>query len=484
MPVALVVLLTAVWVAIDHDPDPPPVTLTFVGDVMLGRSVGTVVASDPDGVFRDVRRILRASDLTFGNLESPLTSLPHLSSNPNVLTAEPGAARLLAEAGFDVLALANNHIGDSGPSGVIDTVEALAAHGLRSVGAGSTGRAAAVPTRINVDGLRISVLAFDATGAGLVADTEAGVVPWDPSSARAAVVDAASSSELVVVSVHGGVEYLPEADSRVLRIADLLVSWGADVVWGHGPHVRQPVFTTSDGARSAVVATSLGNFLFDQRGPATGEGMVLQVLVDRRGVIAHRTATTSHLDLRVRFTGWELPDADAVLLDGSWWNLHRRPPVVPRSAAHPEPFPWGEVLAAATGRLTGSDTELVVSYRARSGPHPVRDGMTGVIWTDPDGYTMHLGVFRPDDLAPVWQAGMVPAPIADLAVCHGSLALAYRTLDSAEVWSAGAAVWRPAGLTASDFLPGPGVPSCGDVDLDGRSDPIVLDRRTTDDVRP
>ena len=103
---------------------------------------------------------------------------------------------------------------------------------------------------------------------------------------------------------------------------------------------------------------------------------------------------------------------------------------------------------------------------------------------DADGYTTHLGVFRPDDLLPVWQAGVVPSPIAALVVCDGSLALADRTLDSAAVWSTGAAVWRPAGLQATDFLGGHGRPACGDADLDGRSDPLVLDRVPSADFRP
>jgi poly-gamma-glutamate capsule biosynthesis protein CapA/YwtB (metallophosphatase superfamily) len=483
--VALAVMLAGVSVSLAQAPDARPVTLTFVGDVMLGRSVGPVAAADPDGLFRDVRHVLRGSDLTLGNLESPLTSRPHVSPNPNELIAEPRAAGLLAAAGFDVLALANNHSGDAGPEGVIDTLDALATHGLIGVGAGPDLVAAQASVKVNVEGVRIAMLAFDATGAGLVAGDSAGVVPWDPEAARNAVVAATASTDLVVVSVHGGVEYLPESDPRILRIADLLVSWGADVVWGHGPHVPQPVITAGDGNRTAIIATSLGNFLFDQRGPSTGGGLVLQVLADRGGVIAHRIGTTSHHDLRVHFTGWEKPGGDAVHLEGSWWELHRRPLMVARPSSQlPDPFPWGEALAAGSGRLTGGETELIVSYRAMSDPHPVRDGMSTIVWTDPEGYTMHLGIFRPHDLAPVWQAGMVPAPIAALAVCDGSLSLAYRTLDSPSVQNTGAAVWRPAGLDATDFLAGAGTPACGDANLDGLSDPLVLDRRPTGDVRP
>lgn len=482
--VALAVLLTGVRLSLDQASPSPAITLTFVGDIMLGRSVGPVAAADPDGVFRDVRHLLRDSDLSFGNLESPLTSLSHQSLNPNVLIADPAMAELLATAGFDVVSLANNHAGDAGPGGVVETLEALASHEVLAVGAGRDALGAAAPVEVTVRGVRVAILAFDATGSGPVASTEPGIVAWDPAAARRAVTAASGSADVVITSIHGGVEYLPESDPRMLRIADLLVSWGADVVWGHGPHVAQPVLV-ADPNRSGIVATSLGNFLFDQRGPLTGRGVILQVLADRHGVIAHRTGTTEHHDLRVHFTGWDLPRGDAGLVQGSWWSLQRRPLLVSgTSPGRLDPFPWGETLAAGIGPLTGSQPELVVSYRAPSTSHPVRDGLPAIRWTDPEGYTMHLGIFRPADLAPVWQAGMVPAPIAALAVCDGSLALAYRSLESATVTDTGAAVWRPAGLTATDFLPGPGRPACGDVDADGRSDPLALDRPARGDLRP
>src|SRR5690606_5733817 len=100
---------------------------------------------------------------------------------------------------------------------------------------------AAAPVEVTVRGVRVAVLAFDATGSGPVAGTEPGIVAWDPDAARRAVTAASGSADVVITSIHGGVEYLPESDPRMLRIADLLVSWGADVVWGHGPHVAQPV---------------------------------------------------------------------------------------------------------------------------------------------------------------------------------------------------------------------------------------------------
>jgi poly-gamma-glutamate synthesis protein (capsule biosynthesis protein) len=455
---ALVILVGASAMAFAQNST--PITLTFAGDLMLGRTVAPVAAADPDGLFRDVRHVLRASELSFANLESPLTTRAHLSANPDVLIADPAIASVVADAGLDVLSLANNHADDAGQGGIEDTVAVLQSAGIHAVGAPDT-----TPLLVEVGGIRVAAVAFDVEE------------PWDEHEAQRIIAKAAPASDLLVVSVHGGVSMLPEPDPRIERLSERLVSWGADVVWGHGPHVVQPV-TTVERPRSgtAVVATSLGNFLFDQRGPLTGQGALLQVRVDRHGVIGYRIGRTTHHDLRVHFTGWDLPVGVAVAWDGEWWTPTRPVPTRPTRSGLFEGFAWGEVIVAGQGRITGDDQQIVVSFRKAPGPHPVRDGMPDVRWTDSEGRSHHLGIYRAADLTPVWVAGTVPAPIMGLAVCDGSVALAYGTLDHPAVVSAGAAVWRPVGLDPATSLPGPGTPGCADVDGDGRTEPVILDR--------
>lgn len=97
---------------------------------MLGRSVGPVAAAEGPEFLAGIRHVLSSADLAAANLESPLTRRAHLSSNPNVLQADPALAPLLAGAGFDLMSVANNHALDSGPGGLADTIEALEAAGL------------------------------------------------------------------------------------------------------------------------------------------------------------------------------------------------------------------------------------------------------------------------------------------------------------------------------------------------------------------
>ena len=96
-------------------------------------------------------------------------------------------AGLLAGAGFDAMAIANDHAGDAGPSTVIDTVSALRSVGIEPIGGGGDLAAASAPMLRDVHGVRIAVLAFDLTLGGPAAGVGPGIARWDPADAEAAV---------------------------------------------------------------------------------------------------------------------------------------------------------------------------------------------------------------------------------------------------------------------------------------------------------
>lgn len=447
--------------------------LLFAGDLMLGRRVAPVAEADPQGLFADVERVVRSADLAFANLESPLTNRPHTSSNPYALEADPAAASVVSAAGFDVLGIANNHAGDAGPASILDTVDAVSGTGMQTVGGGENAAAAWEPLLIDVSGLAVAVLAFDVSRHGLAASDQPGVASWDPDRAKTAVRAARAIADVVVAGIHGGLEFWHDVDPLLGPVADDLAAWGADIVWGHGPHVAQPISVSrADDVRPTVIATSLGNFLFDQQTEETSHGLVLEVLVDGSGVVAWRAGSKHHDDLRVHFVGWEIPEGNAVLVDGDWWNLISDVPVeaAPASTAG---FPFGDTLAAAAGDITGDGTdEILVSFR-----HPMRslDWDPRPLATDASGMSAHIGVFEPD-WTPVWMSRRPPHPVASLAACGESAAFAYTTLDDPTVVATGAGAWNGFGFTLATDLAGPGTPSCADIDHDGVLDAVIIGR--------
>lgn len=285
------------------------VRMLFAGDVMLGRDVAPVATADPTSVFAGVRSETSAADLTAANLESPLTTRPHRVANPVALEAVPRAAALLAAAGFDVMTVANNHAGDAGPLTVADSTAALAGRGIDAVGGMPV-----EPAIFTRDGVRVAFLAFDLSEGG----SPSGVARWSRHAARAAVREARDRADLVTVALHGGVPLSSVPDPSLGAHARLLASWGVDVVWCHGPHTVQPVGVVDpdrDG-RTTVVATSLGNLLFD----GVGRGALLEVAGTPGGVDAFRIGIVAYAGGRVTFRRWVLPDGPSVRVDRARWN--------------------------------------------------------------------------------------------------------------------------------------------------------------------
>ncbi|MBD3174328.1 MAG: hypothetical protein GF320_04055, partial [Armatimonadia bacterium] len=115
----------------------PPLKLVFVGDVMLGRGVAQALDGRWDAAFAGVRPWLAAADLTFANLESPLTTAPMAGTGYD-LRADPAAVQALVDAGFDAVSLANNHALDGGARGRAETVATLRGAGIAAATEGET----------------------------------------------------------------------------------------------------------------------------------------------------------------------------------------------------------------------------------------------------------------------------------------------------------------------------------------------------------
>ena len=252
------------------------IVIAAVGDVMLGSTFpagGALPPRDGKDLLAEVTPILRAADLAFGNLEGPLFDGqgPPTCTPGAIAEKQRGRAggdgscwafrvptrygAVLAEAGFGVLSLANNHVMDFGERGLRSTLEVLDRVGIAS--SGPTGTVA----HRSVRGTRVDVIAF-APNAGCN-DMN------DLDRARALVAASRRDADVVVVSFHGGAEgvehqHVPpgremfHGDDRgdVRAFAHAMVDAGAHLVLGHGPDVVRGMETR----RGRLIAYSLGSF--------------------------------------------------------------------------------------------------------------------------------------------------------------------------------------------------------------------------------
>lgn len=240
----------------------PVVTIVAVGDIMLGGTAELeLVRFGYDYPFRYVGELTRAGDITFGNLEGPLTrgGLPH--SKQYVFRSPPEhVAPALARAGFKLVSLANNHSMDYGVEGLRDTMRALEHAGIRYAGAGENLEAARRPALIEVNGVRVALLAYS-----LTFPEEFWAAAAQPGSAfgherhvRADVAAARNAGAVVLVSFHWGQEGSSELRDYQRLLGRAAIDAGAAAVIGHHPHVLQGVEHYRDG----VILYSLGNFVF------------------------------------------------------------------------------------------------------------------------------------------------------------------------------------------------------------------------------
>ncbi len=238
-------------------------TLALVGDIMPGTTFPKERLPEKDGalLFRDVKAILSRADVAAGNMEGAL-------ADTGRTTKEDGAynyafrvptryGRWLKEAGLDFLSMANNHAFDFGYEGIASTEATLADCGIAFAGiAGRTESAVVVR-----NGIRFGFCAFGHNAYTLQ--------HADLGTAKRIIGELRKKADIVVVSFHGGAEgtqhshlpygeelFLKEKRGDLRRFAHFCIDNGADVVYGHGPHVVRAV-EVYDGH---FIAYSLGNF--------------------------------------------------------------------------------------------------------------------------------------------------------------------------------------------------------------------------------
>lgn len=258
---------------------------TFVGDMMLGRSVKIKSElNNYEGIFKDVSYLWRDSQYVSGNVESALLDNPEdfqKSDKEIHIYAETKVANLLKDNGFTMANLSNNHLGDFGRDGVISTINAVKSAGLNYVGAGNNIDEAATYDIQEVNGIKVATLSIsDIVPKDFSANrTDAGILSTMYPGYNKLVYEASQKADLVVVNAHWGVEYGVGQSEVQEKIAKDLIDAGADIIIGSHPHVLQPIQTYKDG----VIFYSMGNFVFDQGWSRTKDSIVLNYYVDENG---------------------------------------------------------------------------------------------------------------------------------------------------------------------------------------------------------
>lgn len=230
------------------EPEPESFLLTFTGDCTLGStpekwnvasSFVQTIGEDYDYPFRNVADYFQNDDFTMINLEGPLTDSGNASSKRFAFRGPTAYTAILTGSSVEAVTLANNHAEDYGKAGYKATGEALTEAGVAYVEKDKT-------ALVTIEsGLKIGLYAGSF-------DFSAGDIKASVSALRKA------GAEVVICAFHWGGEgkYRPSASQE--KFAHAAIDAGADIVYGHHPHVLQKIEHYKDG----VIFYSLGNFSF------------------------------------------------------------------------------------------------------------------------------------------------------------------------------------------------------------------------------
>lgn len=272
------------------------IRLAFTGDIMMGTAFPDSSYLPPNNganLFKEVSHIIKNVDCAFGNLEgvlldkdilSPKYSTPKDSSELKNLYAfrTPECyVQNLVNAGFDAISIANNHANDFGIEGKLSTMNALKEARIHY--AGQKGYCDKIT--FTIGNTKYGFCAFGhSNNTPNINNLEETI---------SVISSLKEQCDVIIVSFHGGGEgakyshvpdtteiYLEEKRGNVKEFAHTCIDAGADIVYGHGPHVPRAI----ELYKGHLIAYSLGNFCTPYRvyllGKA-GHAPILEVNINK-----------------------------------------------------------------------------------------------------------------------------------------------------------------------------------------------------------
>ncbi|WP_377476454.1 MAG: CapA family protein [Microcoleus anatoxicus] len=267
---------------------PATVSIKAVGDIIPGTNFPyNKLPQKKELLFESVKPHLKGSDILFGNFESTMTDHPYSSKGGGggmlfAFRTPPSYAKILKDAGFNILNIANNHSYDFNEQGFKDTIKNIDSNGMKAVGKRDQ------IVYKNVKGVNFAFIGFSNYGEvhNSLLELKAGAE---------VVKKAKEKADIVVISVHAGAEgtgalnvrnrtefFAGENRGNMVLFSRTMIDAGADLILGHGPHVARAM----ELYKGKLIAYSLGNFMGYRTLSTVGElgkSLILDVKMNPQG---------------------------------------------------------------------------------------------------------------------------------------------------------------------------------------------------------
>lgn len=208
------------------------------------------------------------------NLETSITVSDEFWPGKGVhYRMHPDNIQCLNAARIDVCTLANNHVLDFGPTGLMETLRVLRAAGIMNTGAGSDIQEASRPARLRADGAAVAVFGLGAASSGIRPEWAAGparpgvrlledLSPKLADEVAAQVRSTTGSGEIAIASIHWGSNWGYEIEPEQVEFAHRLIDGGIDVVHGHSSHHLRAI----ELYRGKLILYGCGDLVTDYEG--------------------------------------------------------------------------------------------------------------------------------------------------------------------------------------------------------------------------
>lgn len=256
------------------------VNIVVGGDLCpIGINLPYFSDGDVQSIFNDLLVDFEKADLTIFNLECPLIDQksPILKCGP-VLGVESSSINGLKAAKIDVVNLANNHIMDHGPKGLINTIKVCADNGIATVGAGENLESARRILIRDVGGIRIGILGVAEHEFSIATNKSYGANPFDLIDYVRNLNNNKSKFDYLIVLFHGGNEYYPLPSPRVKNVCQFMVEMGANAVIMQHSHCAGSI----QEYKGSQIVYGQGNLIFDspETEKAFHEGFLVKLSID------------------------------------------------------------------------------------------------------------------------------------------------------------------------------------------------------------
>jgi poly-gamma-glutamate synthesis protein (capsule biosynthesis protein) len=271
--------------------------MLFAGDLLLSRGVERRLTRNPRFLGEVLGPTFSRAEWVLGNLEGAVGSQDDCQAAAGKAPCFPIRAELiplLRDAGFKALSLENNHSFDLGRSAREATRRLLVQSGMMALTYENS------PEFIQLGEITVSLIGLS-------------MVPWREGhdadllsvGLRQKLRIARNLSNLVVVYVHWGSEFLDWPEKKQRQTAEWLIRHGAEIIVGHHPHVIQK----PECLHGRPVFYSIGNLLFDQKYPSTKQGLLAECVIGSE--IARCSALQTRIPAESVFPGIGEEDTDA-----------------------------------------------------------------------------------------------------------------------------------------------------------------------------